>query len=120
MRAGALRFSLPLASMMALFEAVLAHFGESLSCLRTAVRAAAYRCPGWLHYGTLLRKQVRHKRVRHKRVPVVQATPEVLKEDGRRSGLRAETPVCVTDSAGPDEAGWRGDVGILCHLDVLG
>jgi hypothetical protein len=66
-------------------------------------------------YGTLLRKQVRHKRI-----PVVQTAAEVLKEDERRSSLRAEAPVCVTDSASFDEPGWSGDVGILCHLDVLG
>ena len=51
--------------------------------------------------------------------PVVQAAAEVLKEDERRSSLRAETPVCVTDTASFDGPGWSGDVGILCHLDVL-
>ena len=66
-------------------------------------------------YGTPLRKPARHKRI-----PVVKAAAEVLKEDEWRSSLRAETPVCVTDSASFDEASWSGDVGILCHLDVLG
>jgi hypothetical protein len=66
-------------------------------------------------YGTPLRKPVRHKRI-----PVVKAAAEVLKEDQRRSTLRAEAPVCVTDSASFYEPGWSGDVAILCHLDVLG
>ena len=65
-------------------------------------------------YGTPLRKPVRHKRI-----PVVQAAAEVLKEDERRSSLRAEAPVCLTDSASFDEPGWSGDVGILSHLNVL-
>jgi hypothetical protein len=52
-------------------------------------------------YGTPLRKPVRHKRI-----PIVQAAAEVLKEDERRSSLRAEAPVCVTDSASFDEPGW--------------